>query len=194
MIPLIDTTIQNGGNKFRTVLADPPWRFENRTGRGSPEHKRCFHYPTMSLEAIEALVLSLSRIVEDTAHLYLWTPNALLPDALAVMKCWGFVYKTNVVWVHLTRDGKVDRSGRGFYFRQATELLLFGVRGSRRLNNRSTPNVVMSRRLGHSRKPEEVYDLIESCSPGPYLELFARRTRPGWVSWGNEVAEERCLL
>ena len=176
------------GGRFPTILADPPWQFQNRTGKIAPEHHRLARYPTMDLDAICSL--PVSEVAADTAHLYLWTPNALLPDALQVMRRWGFQYKSNIVWHKVRKDGGSDGRGVGFYFRNVTEIVLFGVRGSnaRTLSPaRRQVNMLESRKREHSRKPDEQYGLIEACSPGPYLELFARGVRPGWQSWGNQA-------
>jgi N6-adenosine-specific RNA methylase IME4 len=176
------------GRKFGTVLADPPWQFSNRTGKMAPEHKRLSRYPTMTLQDI--MELPVSEIVAEPTHLYLWVPNALLAEGLEVMKRWGFTYKTNIVWYKIRRDGGPDRRGVGFYFRNVTEVVLFGVRGNnaRTLKpGRTQPNIVSTRKREHSRKPDEIYSVIESCSPGPYVELFARGERQGWEQWGNEV-------
>lgn len=171
---------------FSTVLADPPWRFANRTGKVAPEHRRLDRYSTMPLDAIKAL--QVREIVAPTAHLYLWVPNALLPDGLAVMQAWGFRYVSNIVWAKRRKDGGPDGRGVGFYFRNVTELLLFGVKGSMRTlaPGRSQVNMIETRKREHSRKPDEQYALIESCSPGAYLEMFARHARPGWTVWGDE--------
>jgi N6-adenosine-specific RNA methylase IME4 len=179
------------GRKFRTVLADPPWRFVNRTGKMAPEHRRLNRYSTMTTDDICSL--PVQDVVEPTAHLYLWTPNALLPDALKVMDSWGFVYKSNIVWHKIRKDGGSDGRGVGFYFRNVTELLLFGVRGpsARTLSpGRTQVNYLASRKREHSRKPDEQYKLIEECSPGPFLEMFARGTRPEWTYWGNQANED----
>lgn len=179
-----------GNRKFTTVLADPPWQFQNRTGKVAPEHKRLSRYGTMPLDAIKAL--PVASAVAETAHLYLWVPNALLPDGLAVMAAWGFSYKSNIIWHKIRKDGGSDGRGVGFYFRNVTEVLLFGVRGKncRTLQpGRSQVNYVSSRKREHSRKPDEQYPLIESCSPGPYLELFARGERERWAVWGNQANE-----
>lgn len=174
--------------KFGTILADPPWRFENRTGKVAPEHKRLKRYETMTLEDICGL--PVNRFSEDTSHLYLWVPNAMLPDGLRVMDAWGFKYKSNIVWYKVSKDGGPDGRGVGFYFRNVTEILLFGVRGksARTLApGRRQVNLVATRKRDHSRKPDEMYDVIESCSRGPFLEMFARTPRTGWVQWGDEV-------
>ena len=183
-----DLTTFAAGRRFKTILADPPWQFQNRTGKVAPEHKRLNRYETLTLEDIK--LMPVVATAEDTAHLYMWVPNALLPDGLEVMKAWGFTYKSNIVWHKLRKDGGSDGRGVGFYFRNVTELLLFGVRGknARTLQpGRTQVNYVGTRKREHSRKPDEQYDLIQSCSPGPYLELFARGERPGWTLWGNQA-------
>jgi N6-adenosine-specific RNA methylase IME4 len=175
---------------FSTILADPPWRFANRTGKVAPEHRRLDRYSTMSLDAIMAL--PVSEVASRNAHLYLWVPNALLPDGLQVMSAWGFRYVSNIIWAKRRIDGGPDGRGVGFYFRNVTEILLFGVRGSMRTlaPGRSQVNMIETRKREHSRKPDEQYDLIESCSPGPYLEMFSRHPRPNWTLWGDEAAED----
>lgn len=172
---------------WKTVLADPPWRFTNRTGKVSPEHRRLYQYPTLSLD--EICSIPVDQTVSDDAHLYLWIPNALLRDGFRVMDNWGFRYVSNIVWAKRRQDGGPDGGGVGFYFRNATELLLFGVRGTLRTlpAGRSQINMIEACRTKHSRKPHEQYELIESCSPGPYLEMFARYRRDGWTAWGNEA-------
>ena len=178
------------GRKFKTVLADPPWQFQNRTGKVAPEHKRLSRYGTLTLEDIKAL--PVAEAAADTAHLYLWVPNALLPDGLAVMQAWGFQYKSNIIWQKIRKDGGPDGRGVGFYFRNVTEILLFGTRGknARTLQaGRTQVNIMNTRKREHSRKPDEQYPLITSCSPGPYLEMFARGKREGWAIWGNQADE-----
>ena len=183
-----DLLIKAAGTKFRTILVDPPWRFINRTGKVAPEHLRLNRYRTLSTEQI--CELPVSTMAQETAHLYLWVPNALLPDGLHVMKQWGFTYKSNIVWHKVRKDGGSDGRGVGFYFRNVTELLLFGVRGRNARTEapaRSQVNLIASRKREHSRKPDEQYEVIEACSKGPYLELFARGTRPGWSYWGDQA-------
>jgi N6-adenosine-specific RNA methylase IME4 len=187
----IDLARRAGGKRFHTVLADPPWRFTNRTGKVAPEHRRLSRYETMTTDDICAL--PIADLTYLPAHLYLWVPNALLPEGLRVMQAWGFEYKSNIVWHKVRKDGGSDGRGVGFYFRNVTELLLFGVRGKNARTEapgRSQVNYLSSRKREHSRKPDEQYDLIESCSRAPYLELFARGTRPGWTYWGKQADEE----
>lgn len=175
--------------RFAAILADPPWQFQNRTGKMAPEHRRLLRYPTMELE--EILELPVRELAAARSHLYLWVPNALLAEGLDVMRRWGFTYKTNLIWYKIRKDGGPDGRGVGFYFRNVTELVLFGVRGSLRTlrPGRTQVNLLPSQKREHSRKPDRIYDIIEECSPGPYLELFARFPRAGWTQWGNEDVE-----
>lgn len=178
------------GKQFRTVLADPPWRFQNRTGKMAPEHRRLSRYDTMTLEEIKAL--PVQSLTAETAHLYLWVPNALLPEGIEVLKAWGFQYKSNIVWHKVRKDGGSDGRGVGFYFRNVTELLLFGVKGKNARTlapGRTQVNLLSTRKREHSRKPDEMYDIIEACSPGPYLEMFARGSRRKWTTFGDQSEE-----
>lgn len=173
--------------QFGTIMADPPWRFMNRTGKMAPEHKRLLRYETMTNE--EIMDLPVASLALPQSHLYLWVPNALITEGLEVMRRWGFTYKTNIVWYKVRKDGGPDGRGVGFYFRNVTELLLFGTRGNLRTLDpgRRQTNIIVSQKRRHSHKPDEQYDIIESCSPGPFLEMFARHPRAGWHVWGNEV-------
>ena len=177
-----------GDSRYGTVMADPPWRFSNRTGKVAPEHKRLSRYATLGID--EICQLPVADHLLDRAHCYLWVPNALLPQGLQVLEAWGFNYKANIVWHKVRKDGGSDGRGVGFYFRNVTEILLFGTRGknARTLSaGRRQVNYLASRKREHSRKPDEQYDLIESCSWGPYLELFGRGCRENWTVWGNQA-------
>lgn len=182
-LPTID-----GG--FQTVLADPPWRFQNRTGKVAPEHGRLSRYATMTLEDIKAI--PVDTVTAKNSHLYMWVPNALLPEGIEVMQAWGFRYVSNVIWAKRRKDGGPDGRGVGFYFRNVTEIILFGVKGSMRTlpPARSQVNMIETRKREHSRKPDEQYPFIERCSPGPYLEMFARYPQPGWQVWGDESGDD----
>jgi N6-adenosine-specific RNA methylase IME4 len=176
--------------RFRTLLADPPWQFMNKTGKIAPEHKRLSRYATLSSR--EIMDLPVQELMAETAHCYLWVPNALLPDGLRVLEAWGFQYKSNIVWHKIRKDGGSDGRGVGFYFRNVTEIILFGVRGKNARTlapGRRQVNMIETRKREHSRKPDEQYAIIEACSPGPYLELFGRGVRPGWTVWGNQADE-----
>ena len=140
----------------------------------------------------EIAALPVAQVTAEPAHLYLWVPNALLPEGLQVLSAWGFRYKSNLVWRKVRKDGGSDGRGVGFYFRNVTELVLFGVRGknARTLQpGRTQVNYLETRKREHSRKPDELYRIVEACSPGPRIELFARGTRPGWTVWGNQADE-----
>ena len=179
-----------GGKKYSTIYADPPWRFANRTGKMAPENKKLTRYPTMDLSDI--LALPVAEVAAEKSHLYLWVPNALLPDGLAVMKAWGFEYKSNLVWEKVRKDGLPDGRGVGFYFRNETELLLFGIKGKNNRTlapGRSQVNLLRAMKREHSRKPDEFVELIDACSAGPKLEMFARGDRKGWDMWGNQADE-----
>jgi N6-adenosine-specific RNA methylase IME4 len=178
------------GRRFGTILADPPWRFQNKTGKVAPEHRRLSRYATLPLDEIKRL--PVEAVTADVAHLYLWVPNALLPEGLSVMQAWGFQYKSNIVWHKVRKDGGSDGRGVGFYFRNVTEPVLFGVRGknARTLQaGRRQVNLLATRKREHSRKPDELYPIVEACSPGPFLELFARGVREGWTTWGHQADE-----
>jgi len=178
-------TYPKSPKRFPILLADPPWTFKNN-GRGivasgirSPEH----HYPCM--ETDEICALPVKGIAAKDAVLFLWTTSAHLPQAIKVMESWGFSYKTKAVWTK-------DKFSFGYYFRQQHDTLLLGEKGNFRCPkpaNRPS-SVIEAPRRGHSQKPDEAYELIETMYPGigPKLELFARNTRPGWHVWGNEVA------
>ena len=192
----IDETINNfikytQGKKYETIYADPPWQFQNRTGKVAPEHKRLNRYPTMKLEDI--MKLPVGDVADEKSHLYLWVPNALLPEGLQVMEAWGFEYKTNLIWEKTRKDGEPDGRGVGFYFRNVTEILLFGIKGEKNRTldpGRSQVNLIRAMKKEHSRKPEEFIDLIEKCSNAPYLEVFARGNRDSWDMWGNQATED----
>jgi len=143
------------------------------------------------MELREIMELPIAKLAAAQSHCYLWVPNALLQEGLRVLEAWGFTYKSNLVWYKVRKDGGPDGRGVGFYFRNVTELILFGVRGRMRTLNpgRTQVNLIHTRKREHSRKPDEIYELVECCSPGPYLELFARFKREGWDQWGNEDVE-----
>ena len=170
------------GRRYKTIYADPPWQFQNRTGKVAPEHKRLTRYSTMRLDEIKAL--PVSEVTDEKCHLYLWVPNALLPEGLEVMKAWGFEYKTNIIWEKVRKDGMPDGRGVGFYFRNVTEMLLFGIKGDKNRTlaaGRSQVNLIRSIKREHSRKPDEFCALIESCC-ALFRNICKRRpARVGYV-------------
>jgi N6-adenosine-specific RNA methylase IME4 len=157
-------------------LADPPWKYGKGFGYGAGEY-----YPLMELDDIKKL--PIKELSDENAHLYLWCPNSLLPQALDVMKCWGFEFKTVITWVK-------HRSIFGYYFKGQSEQLLFGVRGKLPPQNRCQVTIINGKVTKHSKKPFEQYSLIEQVSPFPRLELFAREKAKGWDSWGNEIKSD----
>jgi N6-adenosine-specific RNA methylase IME4 len=159
--------------RYRTILADPPWA-TNQAGRLGAAR----HYPVMKLKAICAL--RVSDLAADDAHLWLWITNSNFFEAIRVMEAWGFAYRSCLTWIK-------PRFGLGMYLRNQTEHLLLGVRGKAPIQFKGQGSWFYAPVQDHSHKPEEQYAIIERCSPGPYLELFARRYQPGWDVWGNEV-------
>lgn len=194
----LSTTIESllqftASKKYNTIYADPPWQFQNRTGKVAPENKKLMRYETMTVADIKAL--PIYKITGEKAHLYLWVPNALLPAGLEVMEAWGFEYKSNIVWEKIRKDGGPDGRGVGFYFRNVTELLLFGIKKKSAPNRtlapaRSQVNILRTIKREHSRKPDEIIPIIEACSQAPRIELFARGIRNGWDMWGNQATSE----
>ena len=172
---------------YEVIYADPPWM---ETGGGKSKRGADKHYPLMKTSDIIALGSDVQRVAEDDSLLFLWVTNSFLPDGLSVMAAWGYRYVTNLAWVK-------PRFGLGFYLRGQHELLLFGVRGkperSRQEASRAgryiPPSVLSAGTTEHSAKPQALYGMIELMSEGPYLEMFARKRRPGWDAWGNEVTE-----
>jgi N6-adenosine-specific RNA methylase IME4 len=170
------------GLTYTTIYADPPW---SERGAGKCKRGADRHYPVLSTNAIiETMQAAPCWRPAENAHLWLWVTNNYLPDGLRVVEEMGFRYITNVVWV------KEGAFGLGQYVRGKHELLLFAIRGRLPALTRSQGTVIWSPRGRHSEKPLSVYSLIESISPGPRLEMFARRERSGWHSWGNEVGQE----
>ena len=179
---------------FRCIVADPPWPYSGdgpvgTGGRGAAFVRKLPHpgsakrYGKMSMGELMAMPIPADK----AAHLYLWTTNSFLMEAHDLAKAWGFYPKTVLTWGKVKADGTASMK-TGYYFRGATEHCLFAVRGSMRLQGmKGRPTLFLSRRLPHSVKPDWFYALCEECSPGPRLELFARRERPGWTVWGNEV-------
>lgn len=166
------------GEIFPTIVLDPPWDWGDegdvdQFGRARPT------YDTMSIDEIAAL--PLGDIAEQNAHVYLWITNRSLPKGFALLEMWGFRYVTALTWVK-------PHFGMGNYFRGQTEHVLFGVRGNLPLLRNDRGTVIEAPRAGpHSAKPDAFYELVQECSPGPWLEMFSRNARPGWVGWGAEA-------
>lgn len=185
--------------KFGTILADPPWAFDSpravvgNGGRGKENIEKIVqvdvgnHYPTMSMDELKAL--PIGDLAEKNSHLYLWTVNSFMVEAHELARAWGFQPKTILTWVKVRQDDPTKASMKtGYWYRSATEHIVFAVRGRQRLTQSlARPTAYMLPRTPHSVKPDFFYELIEENSPPNYLELFARRKRAGWDQWGNEV-------
>lgn len=171
--------MDTNSKKFKTILADPPWDINQRgkNSNRSAEH----HYELMPLDRIKAM--PIADLCKENAHLYLWIPNGLLQEGLDVIKAWGFTFRSPIYWIK-------PRLGLGNYIRNASETLLFATRGKAPVKFHAQPNWLFAPQQEHSHKPEEQFAIIERLSDGPYLELFARRKRLGWDSWGNEVSSD----
>jgi N6-adenosine-specific RNA methylase IME4 len=157
---------------YPTIVIDPPWAYDNKATRGAASN----HYETMTFEQLETLEIPAA----DNAHLYLWVTNGFLREGLDLLQSWGFDYKTMLTWVK-------PQIGLGNYFRSATEHVLFGLKGSLPTQGKETANWFKADRTKHSQKPELFYDIVEKVSPEPWFEMFARRTRFGWTTWGDQA-------
>jgi N6-adenosine-specific RNA methylase IME4 len=165
--------------RYATIVIDPPWDWgdegdQDQLGRARPD------YSTMSIEQLERL--DVGGLADDDCHIYMWITNRSLPKGFRLLEAWGFRYITAITWVK-------PHFGMGNYFRGQTEHVLFGVKGSQPLKRKDVGTVFEADRgpAGHSSKPPEFLELVESCSPGPFLEMFSRSARPGWVVWGENT-------
>jgi N6-adenosine-specific RNA methylase IME4 len=170
--------------KYGAILADPPWAYEMRSAKGhgkSPEA----HYGTMTAADIEAL--PVGHLAGPDCLLFLWSTWPHLPVAMAVMRAWGFTYKTGGAWVKRTASGKAA-FGTGYLLRSATEPFLIGTMGNPKVTSRSVRNLIEAERREHSRKPPEARAMIEALLPKAHAcELFAREAWPGHDVWGNQA-------
>jgi N6-adenosine-specific RNA methylase IME4 len=174
-VPSLHKLVEQG-RRFPTIYADPPWPYENEASRAAAVN----HYPTMPIDDICAE--PVHHLAEDNAHLHLWTTNAFLREALDVIDAWGFRFKSCLIWIK-------DEIGMGNYWRISHEFLLLGVRGQLTFRDRTMRSWIQAHRTRHSRKPGIVRTLVESVSPGPYLELYGREELPNsaWTVYGNQV-------
>lgn len=173
-------------NKFQVILADPPWQYRNRA-RGAAFNS----YDLMSMEDMKNL--KINNLADKDCVLFMWTTFPQIQEALDLIKAWGFTYKTGAAWHKITKNGK-DAFGPGFFFRSASELLFLATKGHPKLKTRDNRNIITAITQGHSRKPDIQYQIIERMFDGPYLELYARRERKGWISVGNQLEESNSLL
>lgn len=188
--------------RYKTIVADPPWKYGAKRPFGASKEFRpnswdntdigaMTKYPLMATP--EICSIPVSEVADKDAHLYLWTTNAFMRDAHDVAEAWGFKQKTILTWCKVKPDGTPSMK-MGYYFRGATEHCLFAVRGKMRLNVRNLPTAFLWPRIGkHSVKPDAFFEMVEEASPGPRIELFACKQRPGWDVWGNEVESTAVL-
>jgi N6-adenosine-specific RNA methylase IME4 len=173
--------------KFSTIYADPPWKFKTYSDVNQTR-AAANHYSVMPDNDINKL--PVADLAEKDAVLLLWVLNPMLPHGLATMAAWGFTFKTVAfTWGKYTKTGDKWHFGMGYWTRQNTESCLLGTRGKPKAMSHSVRQFMPSPVREHSRKPDETYGRIEELVKGPYVELFARNTRPGWTSWGNEVGK-----
>lgn len=173
--------------QFKVIYADPPWQYEMYSDAGYAKSPDA-HYSCMPFRDLAAMRDDLLFRTAPDAVCFMWAVWPKLDEAFKLMEAWGFKYKTGGAWHKKTIHGK-SAFGTGYIMRSASEPFLIGSNGKPSILNRSTRNIIEAATRGHSRKPDETYALIEGLFPGPYLELFARNTRPGWQSWGNEVGK-----
>ena len=158
---------------YKTIMADPPWDVQQKGARGATNH-----YDLMTLEQIKAM--PVADLMEENGHIWLWVTAATLEYGYEILREWQAVPKSIFVWIK-------PRLGLGVYLRNCAEMMLLGVKGKASVLYKGQPNWGFFPVQDHSHKPEEQYAIIERVSPGPYLELFARRRQPGWDAWGNEI-------
>ena len=182
LIGKMKVDIFNTENKYQIIYADPPWKYKTNWGNGSNEHT----YKTMDFEDI--CMLPVAEITDREAHLYLWVTNPFIKQGLELCSRWGFEYKTLITWIKTYNDGSPEM-GMGYYFRSCTEHIIFGVKGKKKILNKTTRNMFLSVNPKlHSEKPSSTRDMIVRCSGDvPRIELFARQKSAGWDYWGNEV-------
>lgn len=184
---------------FNVILADPPWLYQKNPGAKTPGGQipgagiAEREYPTMTNEELQAL--PIKNLAAPDSHLFMWVTNPgmfggrfsrITPRDIA--ESWGFEYRTLLTWVKTTTQGRPTEGGMGWYFRGATEHVLYATRGKAGIaSSRRESNLIMAPRTRHSVKPDELQERIERVIDGPYLELFARRVRPGWHAWGNQI-------
>jgi N6-adenosine-specific RNA methylase IME4 len=169
---------------YGLLLADPPWLYETYSEKGQGKSAQA-HYDCMPTEEIAAL--NAGRLAGRDAICLMWATFPMLPDALRVMSAWGFDYKTGAAWAKRSARNRGWAFGSGYIFRSASELLLLGTTGNPETLSKSVRNLIVAPIRGHSRKPDQVYDMAEALSAGPYVELFGRQRRKGWATWGKEA-------
>jgi N6-adenosine-specific RNA methylase IME4 len=185
ILPMFSPMSREPDKKYRTIVADPPWDYREHRGDG-PKGAGA-QYPCM--KADELLALPVGQWAEENSHLYLWVTNAFVVQAHQIAKAWGFEPRTIITWVkgRFVAGRLVQHIGLGSHFRTSTEHIVFCVRGKLEPYNRDIPTAFIAPRTSHSEKPQTFYDLVEHVSPGPYLDVFARKQRFNWDTFGDEA-------
>lgn len=170
--------------RYGAIIADPPWAYQNYSVKGQGKGA-AGQYGCMSTDEISAL--PVSQLAAPDCALFMWGTFPMMADALALMKAWGFTYKSGGAWAKQSSTGAKWAFGTGYVFRAAAEFYIVGTLGSPKIRSRSVRNLIVAPVRGHSRKPDNLHHDVEALFDGPYCELFARQTRPGWDCWGNET-------
>jgi N6-adenosine-specific RNA methylase IME4 len=188
---------------YKTIMADPPWAYDDDMpgpGRGSGSH-----YDTLHFGTILGMAPQIGKAAAPAAHLYLWTTNSFLAEALQIVGAWGFTHKTVITWCKVTEEPRGlphereepqqihPRIGMGHYVRNTTEHIIFATKGNLSTARNDVPNVFFAERHEHSAKPDKAYRIAEELSPEPRLDLFSRQRRAGWDTWGDEVQPDASL-
>ena len=190
VLPMFSPAAQQPTKRYRTIVADPPWGYRDKLG-GPHERGAEGHYGTMTMEELYGLPVGAWGM--DDSHLYLWATNAFLEEGHHLAKVWGFTPRTVLTWVKGRIEGGrlVQHIGLGHFYRNTTEHILFCVRGKQDTKYHDTPTAFVAERHAHSEKPAAFYDMVQRMSPGPYLDVFARKQRFGWDTWGDEAFDFR---
>lgn len=180
ILPMFSPMARAPAKRYHTIVADPPWRYNSKLKglRGAT------NYPTLTAD--ELINIPVGLWGHNDSHLYLWTTDAFMIPAHRIAAAWGYEVKNILVWAK--GRGKDDiRIGVGFYYRHACEFILFCTRGSLSVLNHDQPNIFFAPRRGHSEKPDSFYDMVERMSHPPYLDVFTRKQRMGWDTFGDEA-------
>lgn len=190
ILPLFSPMAEAPKKRYRTLVADPPWGYRDKLG-GPNERGAEGHYGTMTMQ--ELYNLPVGMWAESDSHLWLWTTNAFMVEAHKLAESWGFQPRTIMTWVKGRIDGGrlIQQIGMGHFLRNSTEHIVFAARGKLSPRNHDVPSAFIAPRLEHSEKPAAFYDMVERMSPGPYLDVFARKQRFNWDTFGDESYDFR---
>ncbi|WP_371432912.1 MT-A70 family methyltransferase [Novosphingobium sp.] len=171
---------------YGALLIDPPWRFSNYSAKGEAKNPVA-HYSCMTLADLKAM--PVNQLAAPDCAMIMWATAPLLPEAVELLRAWGFTYKSAGAWAKQSSTGKKWAFGTGYCFRSASEFFLLGTIGKPRFKSRSVRNLIVAPVREHSRKPDDQYEMVEQLFDGPYAEVFSRADRPGWDSFGDEAGK-----